>query len=226
MNLDQIPTIYYDECCPYSQRVLIGLKEANIPYEKSTINIVEGKPEWYLKTVNPKGKVPTVKVGNEVMTESLPLLEYMNDLGGEPLYPKDALDRYKVRFFADFYASQVEPANTKLLFTADPEKRKVLEEELIEKLKELNKLLLAQSPSGYFLGEQFSMAEAATAPFALRMGESQKMYNDFTIPRIPELERFFNWVEALEKRDSVMSTFAGWVKLKEFFDWRVSRLRK
>ena len=76
----------------------IALEEVGIPYETQPLNLAEGdqrKPE-YLK-LNPRGRVPTLVVDGNVLTENVGILTYLG--GGHPkagLWPKKTWDQAKL----------------------------------------------------------------------------------------------------------------------------------
>ncbi|HSS27420.1 MAG TPA: glutathione S-transferase, partial [Usitatibacter sp.] len=75
----------------------IAIEEVGLPYETVRLNLAEGdqrKPE-YLK-LNPRGRVPTVIVGGEILTENVGILSYFG--GGYPnarIWPKDTWHQAK-----------------------------------------------------------------------------------------------------------------------------------
>ena len=52
--------------CPY--RAVITLLEKDIPHRRTYIGL-SNKPDWF-RQISPLGKVPLLKVGNEVLFES------------------------------------------------------------------------------------------------------------------------------------------------------------
>ena len=69
----------------------IALEEAGLDYETQKINTAEGeqRSDWYLK-LNPRGRVPTLTVDGNVLTENVGILTYL--AGGMPkkgLWPDD-----------------------------------------------------------------------------------------------------------------------------------------
>jgi len=71
--------------CPYVQRAVIALKEKGVDYERIDIDLAN-KPDWFLK-ISPLGKVPVLKVGDEVIFESAVIAEFLEDTVAPPLHP-------------------------------------------------------------------------------------------------------------------------------------------
>jgi maleylpyruvate isomerase len=69
------------------------------------------KPEF--TAINPHKRVPALELsGGEVLTQSLAIIEYLNDINPEPpLLPADALERAKVRAVAHMIACDIHPLN-------------------------------------------------------------------------------------------------------------------
>ncbi len=76
----------------------IALEEVGLPYETQKMNLAEGdqrKPE-YLR-LNPRGRVPTLVVDGNVMTENVGILTYLG--GGHAdsgIWPKKTWDQAKL----------------------------------------------------------------------------------------------------------------------------------
>ncbi|KAK9887042.1 hypothetical protein WA026_019967 [Henosepilachna vigintioctopunctata] len=86
--------LYSFELCPYAERVRLVLQFKNLKYEAVNINLNK-KPEWFL-TINPAGKVPALDTGNEIITESLVIVKYLEEKYPTPaLYPAEPEDLKK-----------------------------------------------------------------------------------------------------------------------------------
>lgn len=84
------PILYYFYTSFYSQKAKILLYEKEIEFEGRVVNLMgnETQSSWYLQ-INPKGEVPSMKVGNDVVNGSDKILDYIetNKLGNRSLYP-------------------------------------------------------------------------------------------------------------------------------------------
>ena len=69
-------TLYSHVMCPFAQKAWIALNFAKVDYEIEQIDLYGSKPSWFLK-MNPKGQVPVLKVGDEVITESEDILSFI-----------------------------------------------------------------------------------------------------------------------------------------------------
>lgn len=70
-------------------RVVWALEEIGEPYE-----LVPAKPQSpEARAVNPSGKVPVLKVGDETITDSTAILTYLADSHGKLTYPAGSIER-------------------------------------------------------------------------------------------------------------------------------------
>src|SRR5215813_4768403 len=88
-------TLLSHDLCPYVQRAVIALTEKGVPFDRVIIDLAD-KPDWFL-AISPLGKVPLLKVGDEVIFESAVILEYLEETQPNPLYPADPLARARHR---------------------------------------------------------------------------------------------------------------------------------
>ncbi|MDX1655109.1 MAG: glutathione S-transferase N-terminal domain-containing protein, partial [Candidatus Competibacteraceae bacterium] len=63
------------DLCPFVQRSVIALKEKGAQFEIAYIDLKD-PPEWF-KKLSPLGKVPLLRVGEEVLFESAAINEYL-----------------------------------------------------------------------------------------------------------------------------------------------------
>jgi glutathione S-transferase len=90
----------------------IALEEVGIPYETQRLNLAEGdqrKPD-YLR-LNPRGRVPTLVVDGEVLTENIGILVYLG--GGYPqagLWPEKTWEQAKLVSTLGWFSNTVHPA--------------------------------------------------------------------------------------------------------------------
>lgn len=94
-------------------RVRIALNLKGLPYER--ISKVFAKSEHraadYL-ALNPQGLIPALGVDGTVISQSLAIIEYLNDLQPQPpLLPADPLARAQVRSMALAIACDIHPLN-------------------------------------------------------------------------------------------------------------------
>lgn len=89
-------------------RVRIALNLLDLPYESEAVNLVEGQQhsETNLSS-NPQGLVPTLEIDDVSLTQSLAILEYLDETRGPVFLPLDAAGRARVRALAYAVAMEI-----------------------------------------------------------------------------------------------------------------------
>ncbi|MCV2871903.1 glutathione S-transferase family protein [Defluviimonas sp. WL0050] len=96
-------TLISHHLCPYVQRVAIALAEKGMDFERIDIDLTN-KPDWFLK-LSPTGKTPVLVVDGRPIFESSVILEYLEEVGPNPLHPSDVLDRADHRGWMEYGSS-------------------------------------------------------------------------------------------------------------------------
>jgi glutathione S-transferase len=91
--------------CPFVQRAVITLKHKNIDFDITYIDLAE-PPDWFLE-MSPLGKVPVLKVDDEILFESAVINEYLDEITGGELQPKEPLARAKNRAWIEFASNML-----------------------------------------------------------------------------------------------------------------------
>ncbi len=102
---------YYRSTASYRVRMALHLKGQ--PFQTVAVNLKEGEQQSanHLK-VNPQGLVPALDIDGEIYTQSLAIIEYLDETCiGAPLMPKDEEGKAKVRAIAHMISSDLHPLN-------------------------------------------------------------------------------------------------------------------
>ena len=104
---------YFRSSCCYRVRIALAIK--GIDYESRDVHLVrEGGENWKTEYMqqNPQGLVPTLVDGHHIFTQSLAIIEYLEESYPMPtLLPAKAEDRAFVRAFAQLVAADIQPLN-------------------------------------------------------------------------------------------------------------------
>lgn len=96
-----------------SYRVRIALNLKGLEYEQIPIHLRRGGGEQFspaYKAINPQALVPALEDGGRVFTQSLAIMEYLEERYPDPpLLPRDPADRATVRSMALVIACEVHP---------------------------------------------------------------------------------------------------------------------
>ena len=104
---------YFRSSASYRVRIALNLK--NLPYDYAPIHMLRDggeqlKPEY--RKLNPDAVVPTLIDGDNVLQQSLAIIEYLEETHPEPrLLPKAPADRAYVRSVALQIACEIHPLN-------------------------------------------------------------------------------------------------------------------
>ena len=96
-----------------SIRVRIALSMKGVDYRYSSYALLnnEHKSEDFLK-LNPQGLVPSLETPEGVISQSMAILEYLDEVHPEPvLLPSAPMDRARVRSLAQIVAMDIHPVN-------------------------------------------------------------------------------------------------------------------
>ncbi len=188
--------------CPFVQRAVITLKHKSIDFDITYIDLAD-PPDWFLE-ISPLAKVPVLKVDDEILFESAVINEYLDEITGGDLQPKDPLARAKNRAWIEFASNML--GNLYMMkMSKDEERYSKYRERLVSQLERVEKRL-GEGP--WFNGAEFSLADTAFAPFFRQDSVADgrlSVINPETMPRT------VTWAERLltlpEVRDSVVDEF-------------------
>lgn len=102
---------YFRSSSSYRCRIAFNLK--GLDYEFRPVHLVKDggqqKTAAY-RALNPQGLVPTLEVGDDILTQSPAILEWLDETYPEPrLLPQDAMGRARVRAFTQVIACEIHP---------------------------------------------------------------------------------------------------------------------
>lgn len=203
--------------CPYVQRAVIALKEKGVDFERIDIDLAQ-KPDWFL-AISPLGKVPVLKVGDDVIFESAVIAEFLEDTVEPALHPADAIKRADHRAWIEFSGvllSDIWEFYTATTAEAFEKKR----QELTQRFERLEARIKAEP---WFDGEAFHLVDAAYGP-VFRYFDVFDAIEDFGILKgRPKITR---WRKMLRERASVASAVKSDypARLKDFIAKRPSHM--
>lgn len=188
------PILVSFDLCPYVQRAAIVLAEKGVEFERINIDL-EAKPDWF-KAISPLGKVPLLKVGDEVLFESAPIVEYLDEMHPPSLHPSDPLAKARARGWMEFGSSIL--ADIWVIETTSDEAL------FVEKLRavraKFERVEQALSAGPFFAGESFSLVDAVFAPVFRYFDTFEAMAAFDTFDGLAKVQA---WRAALAARPSV-----------------------
>jgi glutathione S-transferase len=188
--------------CPFVQRAVITLKHKNIDFDITYIDLAD-PPDWFLE-ISPLQKVPVLKVDDEILFESAVINEYLDEITGGELQPKDPLARAKNRAWIEFASNMI--GNLYMMkMSKDAESYDRYRGLLVGQLERVEKRL---GDGPWFNGAEFSLADTAFAPLFRQNSVAGGQLSVIDPASMPKLSAWAERLLALpEVRDSVVDEF-------------------
>ncbi|EFO91240.1 CRE-GST-42 protein [Caenorhabditis remanei] len=169
MSSEQKPILYsyWRSSCSWRVRIALALK--NVDYEYKTVDLLSEEAKNQLKEINPAAKVPAFVVDGNVITESLAIIEYLEETHPDvPLLPKDPVKRAHARAIALLVASGIQPLhNLKVLQLLNKKEAgfggQFAKQFVVEGLTALE-ILLKQHSGKYSVGDSVTIADLNIPP--------------------------------------------------------------
>ncbi|CAG8476084.1 7981_t:CDS:2 [Paraglomus brasilianum] len=167
MELDERPILYSYWRSSCSWRVRTSLLWKNIDYNTIPVNLLvnEHKSAEYT-AINPMQEVPTLVIDGNTLTQSLAILEYLEETHTEkPLLPSDPLTRAKVRSLVGAIAIDTQPAqNLRILKYVGDEKSQDWAKHWITWAFEGIEKQLSSTAGNYCVGDEVTLADVCLVP--------------------------------------------------------------
>jgi maleylacetoacetate isomerase len=104
---------YFRSSAAYRCRIALNLK--GLAHETAFVHLIKDGGQHTApayRALNPQALVPTLEHDGRVITQSLAIIEYLNEIHPEPpLLPGDAAERARIRAFALAIACDIHPLN-------------------------------------------------------------------------------------------------------------------
>jgi len=162
----------------WSMRGWLALHVKGIPFEERTIELRLDKDRRQRRSVSPTGKVPVLHDADQIVPDSLAIIEYLEEAFPPPAYPAlwppDRGERARARWLAcamhaGFMALR-EGMSFNLCFVPQrPKPSAAALDEAVEMLRLFEEALARNRSAGPFLFGEFGGVDAMYAPAVVRL---------------------------------------------------------
>lgn len=193
-----------------SYRVRIALNLKGLEYEHVPIHLRRGGGEQFssdYKAKNPQALVPTLEDGGRLLTQSLAIIEYLEErYPAPPLLPKDPADRATVRAMALAVACEIHPIQNLRVLS-------YLRNELKQPESEANRWAQHWIGLGFAALEQMILTAPKRGKFCF--GEAPTLADLCLVPQVANARRFgcdISGYPTLVRIDAHCATLPAFVK--------------
>ena len=192
------------------------MRAKGVEFEVTFINLRE-KPDWFLE-ISPHGKVPVLKVDDEVLFESNAIAEFLDETVPPRLHPEDPVQRARNRAWTD-YVPTFSSALSGVYYTKTREDMEAGLANAPVAVDRLEKAIAGQRGND---GPDLSLVDAAYAPFLQRFLIADGFLNTSLLDGFPLVRA---WTDALLSNEIVtgavapnfLEEFYGNLRRREFY---------
>jgi glutathione S-transferase len=211
-------TIYWGSGSPFAWRALLTAELKGVDYESALISFGDGdlrKPE-YLE-MNPRGKVPVLRVGSEYIYESLAVMTYLDNMApNPPLFGESPLETARIWQAIAEHENYVAPETSRIIGpaffgTTDAQADSIREGR--DKLREeLVRLEASANDTEFLLGDRITAADVVYYPsikVLLRAAEKPAMekFDLGLVPLVDHYPRLGKWLARLDASEACKNTY-------------------
>ena len=200
--------------CPYSTRVSFSLAEREITHRLTDVPPTAARPTGFTVPAaflanSPKGEIPLLRIGNEYLADSIPILRWLEDrITQNPMLPTAGPERSTVLARASRIDAVLYPAMIGIYYGVEDASINRASHQLDAALSEIAEWL---KPTGWLDGVAITMADSILVPFYVRLDGLRHLGFDHDVNATIEAHRL-----RLEERPSFDSVRWNQQQTEEF----------
>lgn len=169
------------------------MRAKEVEFEVTYVNL-QDKPDWFLG-ISPHGKVPVLKVDDEILFESNAIAEYLDEIVEPRLHPADPIKRARNRAWTDF-APDFAGALGSIGYAKTIEDMEKAVAEAPKRLQRVETALANErgNDGPFFNGAELCLVDAAYAPFLQRYRFVDRLLQNDVLKDFPLINA---WADAL-----------------------------
>ncbi|WP_119344340.1 maleylacetoacetate isomerase [Facilibium subflavum] len=164
---------YFRSSASYRVRIVLNLK--NITYQTVPIHLVKDGGQQFspkYQVINPQKRVPALQDGDFIVTQSLAIIDYLEDCYPAPsIYPKDVKCKSQVKSMAQLICCDIHPLNNLAvlnyltdMFKVDTDEKTTWYQHWIIEGFTVIEQQLRQSAGLFCFGDKVSLADVCLIP--------------------------------------------------------------
>jgi maleylacetoacetate isomerase len=195
---------YWRSSAAYRVRIALGLK--GLAYEPSMVDLrINRQSDAKYLRMNPQGMVPMLVDDGQLLTQSLAIIEYLDEVYPDPrLIPGDAVQRARIRSLAQIVACDIHPLNNLRVlnylrkdFELEEAGVNAWARRWIDAGFATLEIMLSSSTGPYLHGDTVTLADICLVP---QMYNARRVETDLSrYPGLLALEERLQHLEAFDK---------------------------
>ncbi|XP_071548584.1 probable maleylacetoacetate isomerase 2 isoform X1 [Panulirus ornatus] len=164
--ITRLPVLYsyFRSSCSWRVRIVLAYKEVDYDYKPIHLLKQEQVSDEY-KKLNPMGQVPALIINNNTMTQSISIMEYLEEAYPQkPMLPKDFFLRAKVREVCEVIGSGIQPLQNLSVLQSYGDKKMERGHFYINNGFIALEQLLAGCAGKYSVGDEVTLADCCLVP--------------------------------------------------------------